>query len=137
MVPPYSNSLPRGPSYSSTSNTNTISDTGLSPSVVRLPSLFSCTTSIYNVRALPISLAATLRISVDFFSCGYLDVSVPHVRFLNLFIQSRMTLHSMLSSKSTQCRAGFPHSDINGSSLVCQLPVAFRRLLRPSSPLIA
>ena len=29
---------------------------------------------------------------------------------------------------------GFPHSDISGSKLVCQLPEAFRRLPRPSSP---
>jgi hypothetical protein len=29
---------------------------------------------------------------------------------------------------------GFPHSDIPGSKLVCQLPETFRRLLRPSSP---
>src|SRR3954463_587310 len=34
-------------------------------------------------------------------------------------------------------RGGFPHSDIYGSKLVCQLPVAFRRLPRPSSPVIA
>ena len=34
-------------------------------------------------------------------------------------------------------RAGFPHSDISGSKLVCQLPGAFRRLPRPSSPVIA
>src|SRR5471030_3330887 len=34
-------------------------------------------------------------------------------------------------------RAGFPHSDIGGSKLVCQLPPAFRRLPRPSSPVIA
>src|SRR5437868_8156898 len=34
-------------------------------------------------------------------------------------------------------RAGFPHSDISGSKLVCQLPEAFRRLPRPSSPVIA
>ena len=32
---------------------------------------------------------------------------------------------------------GFPHSDIPGSKLVCQLPGAFRRLPRPSSPVIA
>ena len=31
----------------------------------------------------------------------------------------------------------FPHSDISGSKLVCQLPEAFRRLPRPSSPVIA
>ena len=33
--------------------------------------------------------------------------------------------------------AGFPHSEISGSKLVCQLPEAYRRLLRPSSPPIA
>ena len=32
---------------------------------------------------------------------------------------------------------GFPHSEICGSKLVCQLPAAFRRLPRPSSPVIA
>ena len=34
-------------------------------------------------------------------------------------------------------RSGFPHSDIGGSKLHCQLPPAFRRLARPSSPVIA
>ena len=29
---------------------------------------------------------------------------------------------------------GFPHSEIFGSKLVCQLPEAYRRLLRLSSP---
>ena len=33
--------------------------------------------------------------------------------------------------------AGFPHSEICGSKLVCQLPAAYRRLQRPSSPVIA
>jgi hypothetical protein len=32
---------------------------------------------------------------------------------------------------------GFPHSDISGSMLICQLPGAFRRLSRLSSPVIA
>ncbi len=32
-------------------------------------------------------LAATGGISVDFFSSGYLDVSVPPVRLINLWIQ--------------------------------------------------
>ena len=31
-------------------------------------------------------------------------------------------------------KGGFPHSEIPGSKLVCQLPEAYRRLLRPSSP---
>src|ERR1700709_2579007 len=33
--------------------------------------------------------------------------------------------------------AGFPHSDPPGSTLGCQLPRAYRRLLRPSSALDA
>ena len=41
--------------------------------------------------ALPISLATTLGISVDFFSCSYLDVSVRRVRFTHLWIQCVMT----------------------------------------------
>jgi hypothetical protein len=32
---------------------------------------------------------------------------------------------------------GFPHSEILGSKLVCQLPEAYRRLLRLSSPVAA
>jgi hypothetical protein len=34
-------------------------------------------------------------------------------------------------------QAGFPHSDIRGSWLVCKLPAAYRMLQRPSSPLTA
>ena len=34
-------------------------------------------------------------------------------------------------------KGGFPHSDTSGSKLICQLPEAFRRLSRPSSPIIA
>lgn len=41
----------------------------------------------YLLWAPPISLAATLGISVDFFSSGYLDVSVLPVRLINLCIQ--------------------------------------------------
>jgi hypothetical protein len=32
---------------------------------------------------------------------------------------------------------GLPHSEIPGSKLVCQLPEAYRRLQRPSSPVAA
>ena len=34
-------------------------------------------------------------------------------------------------------KAGFPHSEICGSRFVCQLPAAYRKLLRPSSRVIA
>ena len=74
--------------------------------------------------AVPRSLAATEGISVDFFSSGYLDVSVPQVRFLTLCIQIRITTEVV----------GFPHSEILGLKLVCQLTEAYRRLPRPSSP---
>lgn len=33
--------------------------------------------------------------------------------------------------------AGFPHSEISGSKVVCHLPEAYRRLPRLSSPLTA
>ena len=33
-------------------------------------------------------------------------------------------------------KGGFPHSDICGSKLICQLPEAYRRLSRLSSPFI-
>ena len=58
-----------------------------------------------------------------FFSSRYLDVSVPWVCSL--------------------CRvtglqpAGLPHSEIHGSQVIMHLPVAYRSLSRPSSPLRA
>jgi hypothetical protein len=42
--------------------------------------------------------------------------------------------HAYLFSVRYGRSRGFPHSDIPGSKLVCQLPETFRRLLRPSSP---
>src|SRR3954453_8572421 len=51
----------------------------------------------YHVQAHPISLATTLGISVDFFSCSYLDVSVRRVRFACLCIQHAMTLAGRVS----------------------------------------
>jgi hypothetical protein len=34
-------------------------------------------------------------------------------------------------------KGGFPHSEISGSKPICRLPEAYRRLSRPSSPVIA
>jgi hypothetical protein len=42
--------------------------------------------------------------------------------------------HTYVFSVRYRRSGGFPHSDISGSKLVCQLPEAFRRLQRPSSP---
>ena len=83
------------------------------------------------VWALPLSLAATNRIDFSFSSSGYLDVSVHRVPFVNLFIQLTMT---------GVFPAGFPHSDIHGSLVICTSPWLFAayhvflRLLVPRHP---
>ncbi len=80
MVPPYSVKITRVPTYSSHATRHAISDTGLSPTMADLSRSFSYDVSRYTCWALPRSLATTKGISVDFFSCRYLDVSVPRVR---------------------------------------------------------
>ena len=78
-----------------------------------------------------ISLAATLKIDVSFFSCGYLDVSVPHVPSI------RLCVHLIVSELFSD---GFPHSDIRGSVDICSSPRLFAayhvllRLLVPRHP---
>jgi hypothetical protein len=72
------------------------------------------------VWANPRSLATTCGITVVFFSYGYLDVSVPHVR-------------SMTSIVSGLQPEGLPHSEICGLTVVCtspQLIAAYHVLLR-------
>ena len=61
----------------------------------------------------PLSLATTRGISVDFFSSGYLDVSVPRVPYVTLWIH--VTFHD-------SSPWGFPHSEICGSKLICSSP---------------
>ena len=76
----------------------------------------------YVVWAVPRSLATTYGITFVFFSYGYLDVSVPHVRFL----------HSQDFWSSTRRVAPFGNLRIN---CCVHIPVAYRSLSRPSSPL--
>ena len=83
----------------------------------------------HTVWPLPLSLATTHGISFDFFSWGYLDVSVHPV--------SR--LHPMNSHADNQAFTliGFPHSDIRGSWDICSSPrlfAAYRVLRRLSVP---
>ncbi len=84
-----------------------------------------------SVWPLSVSLAATPEIDVSFSSSGYLDVSVPRVPFLTLWIGVRIT--EVLSVR-------FPHSDIHGSQVICTSPWlfaayhVFRRLLVPRHP---
>ena len=117
-----------------------ISDTRLSRFPAGLPRPFSyhpqityavLTPKNSSVWALSLSLAATKEIDVSFSSSGYLDVSVPRVPFIHLWIQCMMT--GVLP-------AGFPHSDIRGSMDICSSPRlfaayhVFRRLSVPRHP---
>ena len=82
MVPPYSVKITRVPTYLiciiKLFAYRTITYYGQTFQNVLLSSMIS---------AVPLSLAATDGISVDFCSSGYLDVSVPRVRLVNLCIQ--------------------------------------------------
>ena len=69
--------------------------------------------NIRTVWPLPRSLATTYGISVDFSSSPYLDVSVRAVPHVWLCIHHTLTRY---------CRAGFPHSEICGSKLMCSSP---------------
>ena len=77
---------------------------------------------------LPISLAATFRISFDFSSYAYLDVSLRRVPLVKLCIH--LTIHGYSPWV-------FPHSDIHGSRLIYSSPWLFavsrvlHRLLMP------
>ena len=62
-------------------------------------------------------------------------ISIPLVT--EMFQFTRFAPNTYEFSVWYRLLGGFPHSDISGSKLVCQLPEAFRRLLRPSSPMIA
>ena len=86
MVPLYSSKISRVPLYSRVYLSITF--TGLSPSLVSISILFKF--SQINYRPDPFSLATTNGISIDFFSSGYLDVSVLQVVSLNLCIQFKV-----------------------------------------------
>jgi hypothetical protein len=76
-----------------------------------------------SVWALPRSIATTRGITIVFSSSGYLDVSVRRVRF-------------PCGIPGLQ-PGGLPHSEIYGYNGYLHLPVAYRSLSRPSSPLRA
>ena len=80
---------------------------------------------------LSISLAATLEIEFSFFSSWYLDVSVPRVPDVTLWIHV---------TSLEGCSSRFPHSEISGSKDICSSPKlfaayhVFHRLLVPRHP---
>ncbi len=98
--------------------------TGLSPATARLSRRFRFLT--FGHWPGPRSLATTSGVSVDVLSSGYLDVSVRRVCFPHLYIQCGMTLMGRVSP------FGNPRIKVYS-----QLPEAYRRVPRPSSPLSA
>ena len=110
MVPPRSDRISRVPPYSRT--INHIAHTGLSPATARLSRRFR----LIDMRHWPgpRSLATTNGVSVDVLSSGYLDVSVPRVRFLPLWIQNKIPFIDTwkpfrLSSQTTSTVLFCPH----------------------------
>ena len=102
-----------------------ISTTGLSPCIAELSRSFV----YHNIpfRAGPRSLAATKGISVDFFSSGYLDVSVPRVRLFNLCIQLKIPINWWVSpfgnpriKASLQANRGLSHVTTSFIASDCQ-----------------
>ena len=122
MVPPSSGRISRVPPYSRTGGLST--RTGLSPAAARLSRRFRL--SLRDHWPGPRSLATTCGVSVDVLSSGYLDVSVRRVRFYCLCIQQQIPPKRWV--------APFGNPRINACS---RLPMAYRNVLRPSSPLSA
>ena len=58
-------------------------------------------------------------------------------RATEMFQFTRFASHSYVFTMRYPLQGRFPHSEISGSKLICQLPEAYRRLSRLSSPIIA
>ena len=126
MVPPYSDRITRVPPYLSQAQYHTGHFTY--GAITRYGQHF---------QAVPLCLVLSLA--------GFSDFARHYFRNLGwcLFLEllrcfsspgsPRMTMYSSCDTFA----GGFPHSEISGSKLICQLPEAYRRLSRPSSPIIA
>ena len=126
MVPPYSDKVSRAPPYFSLAQYHTALFTYRTITCYGQP-----------FHAVPLRVVLSLT--------GFSDFARHYFRNLGwcLFLEllrcfsspgsPRIPMYSVCDTP----KGGFPHSDISGSKLICQLPEAFRRLSRPSSPIIA
>ncbi len=102
-------------------------------SAVLNPGMLASRFGLFRFRSplLPESLLFSRKQLVVFFSSGYLDVSVHRVPSVRLWIYRAV---------AEVCSAGFPHSEIHGSQVICTSPwlfAAYRvflRLLVPRHP---
>ena len=123
MVPPCSNRIARVPSYSSL----------LTNLVFRLqgyhllwPDFPDCSTSTH-----PITTTGLVPVRSPLLRESRL-ISFPPATEMFQFAGFASNTYGF--SVGYLLRGGFPHSEIAGSKLVCQLADAYRRLPRPSSP---
>ena len=126
MVPPYSDRISRVPPYLSQTQYHTGHFTYGAITLYSWP-----------FQVIPLSLVLSLT--------GFSDFARHYFRNLGwcLFLEllrcfsspgsPRIPMYSVCDTFA----GGFPHSEISGSKLICQLPEAYRRLSRPSSPIIA
>ena len=139
MVPPASHRISRVPRYSGTCSLSSPSPTGLSPSSAALSNAFG--SAVFGSRRpatpvvrrppvwpLPFSLATTQEIEFSFFSSGYLDVSLPRVPSVRLWIHRTVT---------GRCPRRVPPFGYPRITACLRLPAAFRSLSRPSSAISA
>ena len=126
MVPPYSDRISRVPPYLSLAQYHTVSFhvRGYHPLWPVFPdcSVKSCAIT-----------SRLLRFRSPLLSESRL-MSFP--RATEMFQFTRFASHDYVFIMR-YLSGGFPHSEISGSKLICQLPEAYRRLSRPSSPIIA
>ena len=141
MVLPISDRISRVPPYSRT--IDCITRTGLSPTMALLSRRFRLSHTSHWPG--PVSLATTSGVSVDVLSYGYLDVSVPRVRHFTPILFRVSYLLAILVNLVYPCGqtrfykylrwvSPFGNLRIKGYS---HLPVAYRSVSRPSSPVHA
>ena len=113
----------RFPEPDSTRGHSRLLTTGLSPSLVRHSIRFA------HIDGLSAFARRYLRSRVAFLSCGYLDVSVPHVRFLHLCIQCKIPFRVGCPIRKSQ-----DHSSVTNSSGLIAGSCVLHRLLTPRHP---
>ena len=123
MVPLCSGRIARVPPYSSYSMRSSFHVRGYHPLWPEFP---DCYTKTY-----AIMITGLFRFRSPLLTESRL-ISIPPVT--EMFQFTGFARHAYLFSMTYLLRGGFPHSDITGSKLVCQLPDAYRRLPRLSSP---
>jgi hypothetical protein len=123
MVPPCSDRISRVPSYSSSVINLSFRVRGYHPLWPDFPDSSTNSRRLTPTGLVPVRspLLGESRL-----------ISFPPVT--EMFQFTGFASHTYVFSMGYLLRGGFPHSEIAGSKLVCQLADTYRRLPRPSSP---